>query len=210
MPNFNGVDFILERAEATREVQAEIIADWSWPDKTLAQWDVSIASVKQARIAEVATHAAEQETRGQRNTAYTSLERRMIQIVALLKISARRHAQHLPLITNLPEDKNGRPALQARARAVAEAWKQIDPGLTSGPGQTLAVFEAALADAQQRDTATMAAKVAWRSAAESLADKAAELDTDSKDWYALATRQFAPGTSHGDLIRSRIPTITAP
>jgi hypothetical protein len=206
MPNFESVDFIVGRAQATREVQEAVAQTWMWGDKSLAQWDADIAAVKQARTDEIASHAAEQETRGQRDVAYTQLERRMIQAVASLKIRARRNPAHAPLIANLPEDKNTRASILARALAVAEAWRQIDPTLVTSPGQTLSVFDGAILDIQQHDAATIAAKVAWRAKAEALADKASELDTDAKDWYSLATRQMLPGTPAGDLLRSRIPT----
>jgi hypothetical protein len=207
MPNFESVDFILTRAQATREVQAQIVAAWTWHEKTVAQWDTDIAETRALRNDEIAAQAAEQEIRGARNEAYTQLERRTMQTMAYLRIAVRRDAKHAPLVANLPESKNGRPAILNRALAVAEAWRQIDATLVLS--QTLAAFDAAIIDVEQRDTATTAAKVAWRSTAEALAEKAAALDTDSKDWYAIATRQFAASTTEGALMRSRIPTQSA-
>lgn len=208
MPNFESVDFILARAQATRDVQAQIAETWLWGDKTVQQWDTDIAAVRAARNDDSAAEAAEQEIRGERNLAYTRLERRTMQTVSYLKIVARRNPQHATLIANLPAAKTGRPATLARARAVAEAWRQINPDLAIAPNQTLPAFDSTLAAAESHDSATTAAKVAWRHKAELLADLAAALDTDAKDWYALATRQCAPGTAAGDLIRGQIPTLT--
>ena len=40
-------DFIRERTEKTRAVQATLAADaaWTWPGKTLAQWDADLAAL---------------------------------------------------------------------------------------------------------------------------------------------------------------------
>nr|WP_309690436.1 hypothetical protein [Armatimonas sp.] len=200
------IDAIRARVQATRDVQAVIAQEWTWQEKSVAQWDTDLAQLTQHEQAESATEQAEHDIRTQRNDAYKALERRTMQSVALLKVSARSNAAHTELLGKLPGTPKGRPQVLARAQAVSDAWKQIAPSFAPTPELTQPKLEAAIAACRTLEAQTSAGKVAWREAAESLAEFAAEQDADSKAWYALATRLFAAGTATGELIRGRIPT----
>ena len=199
------ISVVRTRAQATRDVQAEFAAQWVWPDKTLAQWDTDLTLLTEKERNENAAEQEEHAIRAQRNAAYKSLERFTMQTVAALKVSARGNTAVLEALKRLPGQPFGRPQSLARAKAVAEAWKTLLPNLALSPSHTHAAFESAIAHAADLDAATSAAKAKWRHAAEDLAEHLAQLDSDNKAWYALASRLYGPETTEGALLRSRVP-----
>ena len=199
------ISVVRARAQATRDVQAELAALWSWPEKTLAQWDTDLALLTEKERAETASEQEEHAIRAQRNVAYKALERFTMQALAALKVSVRGDTAALETLKRLPGQPFGRPQSLARAKAVAEAWKTLRPALALSSSHTHAAFESALAHAADLDATTSAAKAKWRHAAETLAEHAAHLDSDNKAWFALASRLYGPETPEGALIRSRVP-----
>ncbi|WP_395139209.1 hypothetical protein [Armatimonas sp.] len=197
---------IKNRVQATRDVQEAIASEWLWEEKSVAQWDTDLAEFTQHEQAESATEQAEHDTRTQRNAAYNGLERRTMQSLALLKVALRGNAAHTEALAKLPGTPQGRPQVLARAQAVSDAWKQLAVSFNPTPELTQPKLAAAIESCRTLEAQTSAAKVAWRKAAENLADFAAECDADAKAWYALATRLFAAGSATGDLIRGRVPT----
>ena len=69
------ISVVRTRAQATRDVQVEIAAQWVWPDKTLAQWDTDLTLLTEKERNENAAEQEEHAIRAQRNAAYKSLER---------------------------------------------------------------------------------------------------------------------------------------
>jgi hypothetical protein len=206
MNNFVDYEFISSRAQATRDVQAQIAADWVWEDKTLAAWDAELKTIAELRQAEIVAETSEMAVRAQRDQAHKELDRKTLLGVAILKTKARNDPAKLAAIQALPPLPQGRPQSRLRAQRLAEAWQQHYPEFVADTELSLTTLNASLEVAERLDTQTSAAKVAWRNAANTLTESLASVNDDAKTWYYLATRRFPESTPQGQLIRSRIQT----
>ena len=127
---------IQARVQATRDVQATIAQEWTWQEKSVAQWDSELAQFTQHFQSESAYEQAEHDIRTQRNEGYKALERRTMQSLALLRVSARGNAAHTELLAKLPGTPKGRPqvlacrTLEAQTSAAKVAWRNAAEALS--------------------------------------------------------------------------------
>jgi hypothetical protein len=198
--------FIRDRAEATGNVQVELIAKWVWSEKPTAQWKIDVAAVD-AREREVGKkEAAVLAARGDLDVQLIELHDRDVQMLGMARIAYRRQPSKLVLLQNLSAVGNSRKTILGEARDLLPAWAQLDITYAPVATNTYTLFKGAYDQAIFLSEALKKAEAAYQEEAEILEGLCRVLQDDCVAWYGEAGRVFKAGTVEGNLIRSEIPT----
>ena len=198
-------DDVHARLLATRAVQAQIAAQWTWEEKTLAQWDSVKAGLETAKASLDGAEAAEALAVGALEKAGTALHEATKQALGLAKVRFRNTPETLKAFTGLQAKKTSLAAIKQSADDFAAAWEQADSA-GSYAGVSLTTYKALRTELGSKESARSAAKAATKQAKTQLNSTKKSVHGDLIAWYAAATRVFPIATVTGDLIRSQIPT----
>ena len=204
------IEFIIDRALASRSAQAAVAAVWLWSEKTVAAWDGDLGQMDILRSGEVSTRAELRAATAGWDTNLDGVQTVTRAVSRLGRIRFRRNPAQLAVFESLNTDARNRDDIYTQGLAARSAWQKADPTwvpLTDTDIDTMGDLLAGC-EACKKDHSTKL--IAWRGAAAGLNTKAQALDADNVAWYAEATTQFAAGTAHGDMIRSGVPTTTQP
>lgn len=204
------IDFVLQRSQATRAAQAAILLVWVWEEKTLAQWDSTIA----AFILQMeAVEDADADLLGKRGDldagleALRSLTRRCLSIA---KNKFRNTPAKLEVLALLKVEAGSRSGKLQEALEWESAWEEVDAAWVPLTGVTLASFKTQrLAAGALLETFTNV-QASAKGEATKLTQLKDQLSADCRAWYEAATNVFLEGTPEGDLIRSTVPTTYTP
>ena len=204
------ITFTLQRAQATRAVQAAIAGSWVWEEKTILQWDADIAAL----IAQMeTTQDAEADYLATRGTAYAAIDAIHSLAGRCLRMAKNRYRNDpakLEVIANLHND-SGRHAGQLQdALEWESAWEKLDDAWSPLTGVTLATFKPQRLAAGTLFTGITTKQTTWDTEDGQLNTLGHALNADCVAWYEAATIACPAGTPEGDLIRSDIPTTYTP
>jgi hypothetical protein len=225
-------DFVRERTEKTRAAQATLATDasWTWPLKTLAQWDADLASLDATANGSLAkvTNALEADmlaARGLLDARFDDIHKFTLLAVGVMRVRAATLPGLLQIVNDLGARGDSRRATEDEADDLLAAWEewesQTGAAFSPAPGKTLAEFKLLLEGASGAGQATnpqlatlkknyKAALAKWRRSAGVLNVLFARLEDECIAWYAEATKVFPAGTAEGDMIRSQVPTDYTP
>ena len=224
--------FVKERTEKTRAVQATRVTDvpWTWPLKTLAQWDadlVSLDAAVQDSLAKVtaALNANMLTARGLLDARFDAIHTFTLLAVGVMRVRAASLPGLLEIVNDLSARGDSRRTIEDEADDLLAAWEeweeQTGAPFAPSPGKTLAAFKLLLEGAAGvgQDTNPMlgtlkktykAALAKWRRSVGVLNVLYSRLEDECVAWYAEATTVFPEGTAEGNLIRQEIPTNYTP
>ncbi|MFA6545766.1 MAG: hypothetical protein WCS99_15215 [Limisphaerales bacterium] len=204
------IEFILQRAQATKAVQVSISASWVWEEKPVPQWDTSItALVTQMET----TQDAEAEYLAKRGETYTAIDAIHTLSGRCLRMAKNRYRNDpakLDVITRLRNNAGSYAGKLQDALEWESAWEKLDAAWSPLPGVTLATFKPQRIAALALLESLAGKKTDWDAADEQLNTQGRALNADNVAWYEAATTVFPAGTTEGDLIRSDIPTTYTP
>lgn len=225
-------DFVKDRTEKTRGVQATLATDasWTWPLKTLAQWDADLVSLDATVDGSIAKVAAGMKAnmlaaRGLLDARFDAIHASTLLTVGIMRVRAATLPGLLPIVNDLSSRGDSRRAIEDEADDVLAAWEeweeQTGAPFTPAPGKTLVEFKLLLEGAAGAGQATnpklgtlkknyRAALAKWRRSAGVLNVLYSRLEDECIAWYAEATKVFPEGTPEGNTIREEIPTSYNP
>jgi hypothetical protein len=208
--NMISIVFVKERAQATRDAQAQVAAQWLWPERTLAQWDADITGLGTLEAAEAAASAAATAEGATLDGELADVETLCRTVVQVGRAHFRGDEVKGALFQSVRVDASGRQALLSSAQEVHAAWEEADAAWSPWAGVTLAVLGSALAAADAKLRAYSLLRTAWRSAAKQVLVAARALDRRCVAWYAQAIKRFPADTAEGLMIRAAVPTTWRP
>lgn len=204
------IAFVLERAQASRNAQAEFASQWVWPEKTVIQWDTDIAALKAAQIAELQARVAYQNNTEQWDALLAEVETTCRKVVRLAKTRFRNDSVKFAMFAELTITKSSRDRIYNTAREILEVWDNVDGTWEPIPGIVMGGLGSMLGNSDAKKTVNQRLYTTWRRKALEQDAKARNLDELNVAWYSDATTRFSEGTMEGDLIRSTVPTTTEP
>ena len=204
------IEFIIDRALASRSAQAAVASTWVWSEKSVNDWDLDLAEMDALRSGEAVTRAELRGAAAGWDTNLDEVQTVTRAVVRLGRIRFRRNPTQLAVFESLNTDARNRDDIYTQGLAARGAWLKGDPAWAPLTDTDLNDMSDRLATCETCKKDHSAKLIAWRSAAAGLNTKTRELDADNVAWYAEATTQFAAGTTHGDMIRSGVPTTTQP
>lgn len=205
------LDFVLQRSQATRAVQAAILLIWVWEEKTLAQWDSSIAAFVLQMEAVEDADADVLGKRGELDAALEALRSLTRRCLSIAKNKFRNTPAKLEVLSLLKVEAGSRSGKLQEALEWESAWEEVDAAWVPLTGVNLASFKTQrLAAGALLETFTNV-QASARGEATKLTQLKDQLSADCRAWYEAATNVFLEGTPEGDQIRSTVPTTyTAP
>ncbi len=206
------IEFVIERATATKSAQKTLAAagGWVWPERTVADWTANLENLRARLEAESAARAAWLHAGGQWDAALEQLADDGADVSRLARTKFRQEPAQLRLWRGRRHRRNSRVAIYRGAVAVQGAWQAADAAWVPKTGLTLAAFTSQMDDSVTLGKINSAKEALWRQAAGELMAAAEALDRDCVAWYADATTHYGPETVNGMMIRSTVPTTTAP
>ena len=224
--------FVKDRTEKTRAVQAMLATDvpWTWPLKTLAQWDADIVSLDATvndSLAKVtaALNAHMLSARGLLDARFDASHAFTLLAVGIMRVRATTLPGLLNIVNDLSARGDSRRTIEDEADDLLAAWEeweeQTGAVFTPAPGKTLVAFKLLLEGAAGAGQDTnpklgtlkkdyKAALAKWRRSAGVLNVLYSRLEDECIAWYAEATKVFPEGTPEGNLLREEIPTSYNP
>lgn len=221
-------DFVKDRTEKTHAVQVILAADaaWTWPLKTLAQWEADVTSLDATvndSLAKVtaALNANQLTARDLLQARCDAIHAATLLTVGIMRVRAATLPGLLAIVNDLSARGDSRRAVEDEADELLAAWEEWEEQtgalFTPAPGRTLAAFKLLLEGGAGDDQATnpklgtlkktyRVALGKWRRSAGLLNVLYARLEDECVAWYAEATKVFLEGTAEGNLIRELIPT----
>lgn len=207
---FRSIDFIRQRAQATRSAQDQLAPTWVWEGKTVVQWDAEVAAFEASMQQAAAAEAERLAVRGSLDASLDTLHRRTMQGIALAKVKYQKDPVSFTQLENLTARGDSRMAIRDEALEWEAAWGQLDDSWEPLPGNTFPAFQALRAQCATLTDDYADKNALWRAKAETMNQLAAQLDEANVGWYAAATTVFPEGTAEGDMIRGTIPTTYNP
>ncbi len=221
-------DFVKDRTEKTRAVQATLATDaaWTWPLKTLAQWDADIVSLDATVEGSLAKVTAGLKVnmltaRGLLDARFDAIHAATLLTMGIMRVRAATLPGLLLTVNDLSSRGDSRRAIEDEADDLLAAWEeweeQTGAPFVPAPNKTLAEYKLLLEGAAGAGQDTnpklgtlkknyKAALAKWRRNAGLLNVLYSRLEDECVAWYAEATKVFPEGTAEGDLIRQEIPT----
>ncbi|MBI3876130.1 MAG: hypothetical protein HY300_09285 [Verrucomicrobia bacterium] len=199
------LQFIRDRSQATRDVQAQIAGDWVWEEKTLAQWDADLVAYDAQVVVESQKSELLDTARSAYNNAEHDLHGRTVQALIMARARYRHDPVKLGVIANLTAAGDTQPHIEKEGLDWESAWEDLDPAWSPVATNTLAAFTTLRGSVGTLHKDYSLARKVWRKQAETLNHLAAQLEDNNVAWYTDATAAFADGTPNGNLIRT-IPT----
>jgi hypothetical protein len=202
------LEFILDRARATRSAQNSIAATWTWPEKLVADWDTDIAAVETQKAAAADAEAQVDLQRGDLDEQLDLLHDRTVQWGTFLRSTNRNNRARTRALRALSGQGKSRHNILDEAQVLESMWRKVDPVWVPVPTQTLALFKT-FRELCITNMATYSdTKSEWRIETEETQELSEELNEDCMAWYEAATAMFPEGTAEGDMIRGTVPTTT--
>lgn len=207
--------FIRRRANATRNVQNSISAEWVWEEKSVTDWDTDLKDFKTRADEESAARAELRSVASQWQGRVDKAQSLTRSIVRLGKIRSRADAEKLAAFEKLATDGTSRDSIRKQGVALRDAWQETDDKWIPLKDEnkkdvTLAAFGKLLDDCHACEQQQSQKLTAWRASVAALNAKAKAIDADSVAWYGEATTRFRAGSEFGNLIRTSIPTTSNP
>jgi len=136
------IDFLKQRVDKTRSVQAQIAPTWLWPIKSLAEWDADSASLDvsvEDSLAETAIEAntTAQSTRGDYDTRLAAIHSITVAVVGVMRKRAERKPELGPVVNELSARSDSRKGTEEEGAALLSAWKLEFDGAAFVPGPGL-------------------------------------------------------------------------
>jgi hypothetical protein len=201
-------EFTLDRAQKTRDAQDEIKSKWLWSEKTLDEWDSSIAALEKQNETLAATTAAMLAKRGETDTALDNLDRWTGEGLTLMRLHLRNKPEQLATLDTLTADGTSRANKLKEALDWENAWAKIDSTFTPTTENNFAAFQALRKQCIKLVGEYAAAETKVTSDNTKLTQLKAQMEDDNQAWYKAAAKVCKPGTPEGDLIRKSVPTTT--
>jgi hypothetical protein len=222
------IDFLKERADKTRSVQAQIAATWLWPLKTVAQWEADVLALDktvEGSLAQLSieAHTVAEAARGDLDARLAAIHTITVSVVGVMRVRAQRQPELGPVVDELSARADSRKGIEEEGTAVLSAWKLEFGGaaFVPAPGVTYDAFRelfygraadagatppvTALDSLRELKDAYSDASTIDRRETGRLNARLGIVERDCVDWYAEATKVFVEGTEIGDLIRSEVP-----
>ncbi|WP_395095141.1 hypothetical protein [Armatimonas sp.] len=198
-------DELYARLLATRSVQERIASEWTWEEKTVAQWDTLKTGLEGVKAALDGAEAAEALSVGALEKASMTLHDATKQALGLAKVRFRKTPETLKAFTGLQASKSSLAAIKRSGDDFAAAWQKADSA-GSYAGVSLASYNATRSALTSAESARSAAKAATKQAKQRFRTQKEAVYQDLIAWYAAATRVFPDSTETGALVRTQIPT----
>jgi hypothetical protein len=218
------IEFLKNRVDATLSVQTQIAATWTWPLRTVAEWQSDSLQLDRTLSDTVASRAIAASTqadvaRGRLDTRLATIHTQTNAVVGVMRVRAERAPQHRPVVDELSARGDSRRAIEEEGTGLLSAWQEEFGGAAFVPSSeftfasfqklflgdpavpplpTLRALKQALSDAVTLERSRVGALNVLLTRAE----------RDVQDWYAEATSVLAAGTVNGDLVRT-VPTTTS-
>jgi hypothetical protein len=201
-------EFTLDRAQKTRGAQDEIKARWTWSEKSLEQWDASIAALIAQNEARALKETAMLAKRGETDTALDQLNSWTGEGLTLMRLRLRNEAEKLATLSTLSANGTSRANKLKEALEWENAWSKIDATFAPTTENTFAAFQTLRKQCVKlvEEYGTAETKVTTENT--KLILLKSQLEDDNQAWYKASTKVLKKGTAEGDLIRSRVPTTT--
>lgn len=230
-------DFVILRTTKTRAAQATLATDpgWTWPIKTLAQWDADIESLDATKAGSIANSAKKHEAdmlrgRGLYDGRLDEIHKFTLLAVGIMRL--RIHAPGatgmegiIPVVNRLSSRGDSRTAITHEAELLKAAWEEWEEqkgeAFLPAPLKTLAAFKRLLEGDPESGQASYPMLATLRNVYNTLLAKwqqregvynalISRLEDECVSWYGEATKVFLEGTVEGDMIRNQVPTDYSP
>lgn len=215
-------DFLKNRVDKTLSVQSQIASIWTWPLKTIAQWEADSVQLDKSQPDSTAAKAIVASTRadsarGVIDARLKTIHEQTLVVVGVMRVRAKNTPEHAHVVDELSARGDSRTVIEKEGTDLLSAWKEeFGPDFTPAPGITFAVFQRQFFG----DAAATPPVPSLRDLKQALSDAVTierretgrlnvllnRVNRETVDWYAEATAVFPAGTETGDLIRSDIPT----
>lgn len=206
----SNIEFIQERAIATRAAQASLAATWVWDEKTLAQWDTDLSLLAILIESEQDTEAEMLAMRGDTDTALEILQSLTARCLRMAKNRYRDDAARMAVFQHLRSESGSRSGKLQEALEWESGWEKTEPAWVPLPGVLLAEFKTRRLAAAALVESYAGRRTAWEATAAALSSQAHELNADCVAWYEAACTVFPEATPEGQMIRSTVPTTYQP
>lgn len=203
------IEWAVDRATATRNVQAEILAFFLWPERTVAQWDADLAAIVVARLAELQARVALKSQAETLDNTLAEIEGASRRVVRLAKTHYRNDPVKLGMFEDLTITGVSRDVILKEGREVQAIWSEVDGTWRPAEDLTNGGFGSLIASGEAQLLVWGRKHAAWRHKARLVEDLALKLDDLNVAWYSDATTELAEGTVAGDLVRT-VPTTYNP
>lgn len=221
--------FVKDRTEKTRAAQATLTTDaaWTWPLKTLAQWDADVVSMDGTAPGSVAKTASAMDAdmlaaRGLFDARLDAIHRYTLLTVGVMRVRAATLPGVRDIVDDLSAKGDSRRAIEENADDLLAAWEeweqQSGTAFQPAPGKSLVDFKlqiegltvpppgvstVSLANLKKNYKAAL---TKWRRSEGVLNALYSRCEDECIAWYAEATKVFQKGTPEGDMIREQVPT----
>lgn len=210
----------MDRTQKSVSVYLAISSDWTWDERTVAQYEAQKATLEAQLDISAQKNADMLEKRGILDAALDTLARNTTTGVGLARVKWRNDPTKKSILKDLTARGDSRATIRDEARAWQKAWEKLDPAWVPVPGLTLTAFTAARLAIEGNDTVQPPVKgfadhysdtvAALRDSEETLNGLFADAEETNQAWYRAATIVFAAGTPNGDLVRGQVPTTYDP
>lgn len=226
-------DFVILRTTKTHAAQATLATDsgWTWPLKTLAQWDADLESLDATKPGSIAHVAKAQEADMLRGRGLYDGRLDEIHKFTLLAVGIMRLRVHAPgatgmeglttIVNRLSARGDSRTAITHEAELLEAAWEEWEQqkgeAFVPAPLKTLAAFKRLLEGDPASGQASYPMLSTLKKVYNGLLAKwqqregiynalISRLEDECVSWYGEATKVFLEGTVEGDMIRNQVPT----
>ena len=201
-------EFTLDRAQKTRDAQNETKDRWTWSEKSLEQWDGSIAALIKQNETRALKETAMLAKRGDADKALDKLHGWTGEGLTLMRLRLRNDPEKLATLSTLSANGTSRTNKLKEALEWENAWKEIDATFTPTTENTLAAFQTLRAQCVRlvEEYGTAETKLTVENT--KLILLKSQLEDDNQAWYKAATKVLKKGTAEGDMIRSTVPVTT--
>jgi len=203
-----GIQFILDRANATDAVALAIQADWEWSEATVTQMQAATKALADQADVSDGKETALTLAIAQKNAAFNNYHLNTVMLLGMTKTHFRNDPAATATLKNLHARGQNEQDILDEGATFAKAWEELDATYVPDKGWTLAAFKAAGADCVTKAGQVVTADVAWSSESAKTDEMAASLDDTNIAWYADATKKYGPETEHGKTIRQKVPTTS--
>jgi hypothetical protein len=206
MPSY---EFVIDRAQKTRNTQKAITAKWQWEEKTVAQWDADLIAIEAQNEVLAATIATMKDKRAKADELLDQLDEWTGEGLTTIRERLRDQPEKLATLETLTSIGSSRSMKLEEALEWEKAWTLLDATFAPTSTNTLAAFKALRLDAIAKLKTYHDSESDVTAEQNKRTSLKLKLDDANTSWFKVATRICQPGTVEGDLIRTDVPTTTA-